>query len=486
MKNNRQTVILEIIATEEIETQNQLMHALERHGIKTTQATLSRDIRDMHLTKETVPGGGYRYVSVRRDTDDHLLRLRKIFKESVVSYDIAQNLFVIRTLPGLASAACSAMDAMKVEGLVGTLAGDVEITEEDAAALAEAIYDGYTGYAKENKKPDPSLLADTFSEYLNKSETQEMVRNGILASITNLDEIQARLAANISAMMQGYASQMETAIAGGVQNMMNQMSYALASTMTSKMSQFSGALADAFHVDAGAFENAIQVNMDEDSMRDLFMSMMSTEKATYDGNMRKLGYADLSEPYTVSIYPRDFDAKAEVLRILDNYNDDMENSGQEDKIVSYTDVVGTLMSSVTTIIDTISYVLIAFVAVSLIVSSIMIGIITYISVLERIKEIGILRAIGASKRNISDVFNAETFIIGLLAGLLGVGVTLVLLVPINAVIHNVSGNPNINAFLPFEAGVILVIISVVLTLIGGLIPARSAANKDPVEALRSE
>ena len=221
-------------------------------------------------------------------------------------------------------------------------------------------------------------------------------------------------------------------------------------------------------------------------MRDLFMSMMSTEKATYDGNMRKLGYADLSEPYTVSIYPRDFDAKAEVLRILDNYNDDMENSGQEDKIVSYTDVVGTLMSSVTTIIDTISYVLIAFVAVSLIVSSIMIGIITYISVLERIKEIGILRAIGASKRNISDVFNAETFIIGLLAGLLGVGVTLVLLVPINAVIHNVSGNPNINAFLPFEAGVILVIISVVLTLIGGLIPARSAANKDPVEALRSE
>ena len=124
MKNNRQTVILEIIATEEIETQNQLMHALERHGIKTTQATLSRDIRDMHLTKETVPGGGYRYVSVRRDTDDHLLRLRKIFKESVVSYVIAQNLFVIRTLPGLASAACSAMDAMKVEGLVGTLAGD--------------------------------------------------------------------------------------------------------------------------------------------------------------------------------------------------------------------------------------------------------------------------------------------------------------------------------------------------------------------------
>ena len=124
MKSNRQSVILEIIATQEIETQNQLLQALEQRGIRTTQATLSRDIRDMHLTKETVPGGGYRYISARRETDDHLLRLRKIFKESVVSYDIAQNLFVIRTLPGLASAACSAMDAMKVKGLVGTLAGD--------------------------------------------------------------------------------------------------------------------------------------------------------------------------------------------------------------------------------------------------------------------------------------------------------------------------------------------------------------------------
>ena len=142
MKSNRQSVILEIIATQEIETQNQLLHALQQRGIRTTQATLSRDIRDMHLTKETVPGGGYRYVSARRDTDDHLLRLRKIFKESVVSYDIAQNLFVIRTLPGLAPAACSAMDAMKVEGLVGTLAGDdtAFLAMRDNAA-AQVLYE---------------------------------------------------------------------------------------------------------------------------------------------------------------------------------------------------------------------------------------------------------------------------------------------------------------------------------------------------------
>lgn len=373
-----------------------------------------------------------------------------------------------------------------IQASAGTIVNPIEIDEQDGQELAEAVYEGYVAYAQANKKPDPTLLAETFQDYLNRSETQAMLRSGIMASITNLDQIQARLAANISTAMGSYASALEASIAAGVQNMMSQMSYGLASSLSAKMSQLSAGMADAFSVNADAFENAVHVGMDEESMRDLMMSMMSTERATYDGNLRKMGYADLSEPYTVSIYPLDFDAKAEVLKILDDYNRDMEESGQEDRIVSYTDVVGTLMSSVTTIIDTISYVLIAFVAVSLIVSSIMIGIITYISVLERIKEIGILRAIGASKRNISEVFNAETFIIGLLAGLLGVGITLVLLVPINAVIHNVSGNPNINAFLPFEAGVILVIISVILTLIGGLIPARSAAGKDPVEALRSE
>ncbi len=376
--------------------------------------------------------------------------------------------------------------AAMIQERLGTLINDVEISEDAASMLAQAIYDGYVEYAKNNQKPDPSLLSETFSEYISKSETQQMLQSGIMASITNLDEIQTKLSNNIASAMKNYSSAMEKAIASGVQQMMTQMSYGLANSLSSKMSQLAAGMQNAFHVDADAFSNAVHVGMDEESMRDLMMSMMSTERATYDGNLRKMGYADLGEPYTISIYPMDFDAKAEVLRILDDYNQEMEDTDQTDKIVSYTDVVGTLMSSVTTIIDTISYVLIAFVAVSLIVSSIMIGIITYISVLERIKEIGILRAIGASKRNISEVFNAETFIIGFLAGLLGVGITLILLVPINAVIHNVSGNPNINAFLPAEAGVILVIISVVLTLIGGLIPAKSAANKDPVEALRSE
>ena len=366
------------------------------------------------------------------------------------------------------------------------LVNEVVFDEDTAGKMAQTVYDGYVEYAQNNSKPDPTKITETFSEYLNKPETQTVLTAGILASITNLDQVQAQLNANISNMAGSYAAQMQPAIAAGMQQMMTQISNALASQLTAKMGQLSSQFANAFSIDTSAMENAFQVNMNADQMRDLLMSMMTTERATYDGNLQKLGYADLSQPYVISIYPKDFESKEEVLRILDTYNEDMENSGNEDKVVSYTDIVGAMMSSVTTIIDTISYVLIAFVSVSLIVSSIMIGIITYISVLERIKEIGILRAIGASKRNISQVFNAETFIIGLLAGLIGVGVTLLLLIPGNALIHHLSGDPNINAFLPADAAVLLVLISVILTLLGGLIPSKSAANKDPVEALRTE
>ena len=173
-------------------------------------------------------------------------------------------------------------------------------------------------------------------------------------------------------------------------------------------------------------------------------------------------------------------------KILDDYNSRMEAEGKDEQVITYTDVVGTLMSSVTTIVDTISYVLIAFVAISLVVSSIMIGVITYISVLERKKEIGILRAIGASKRNVSQVFNAETFIIGLCAGLIGIGLTLLLLIPGNAIIHSVADNAKVNAVLPIVPAIILILLSVVLTLLGGLIPSKKAAKSDPVTALRTE
>ena len=213
--------------------------------------------------------------------------------------------------------------------------------------------------------------------------------------------------------------------------------------------------------------------------------LKSAENATYDDNLVTLGIAYENDPKFIRIYPIDFESKEKIIDVIEEYNDMVKANGEEEKEISYTDMVGTMMSSISTIINAISYVLMAFVAISLVVSSIMIGIITYISVLERTKEIGVLRSIGASKKDISRVFNAETIIIGFVAGLIGIGVTVLLNIPINAVIHHFAGLTGV-AKLPVTGGALLVAISVVLTMIGGLIPSRVASKKDPVEALRSE
>ena len=240
-------------------------------------------------------------------------------------------------------------------------------------------------------------------------------------------------------------------------------------------------------VDQNKIASAFQFNMNEEELRRLMEAMSSQNKeASATANLQSLGYADLAEPTSMAIYLTDFAAKEEFLDFLDSYNADMEAAEKEDQVIRYTDVTGIMMSSVRTIIDSVSYALIAFVAVSLVVSSIMIGIITYISVMERTKEIGVLRAIGASKRNISQVFNAETFIIGLCSGLIGIGVTLLLLIPGNQLIHSLTNNPDITAQLPVVNALVLIVLSVLLTLIGGFIPAKQAAKKDPVIALRSE
>lgn len=206
---------------------------------------------------------------------------------------------------------------------------------------------------------------------------------------------------------------------------------------------------------------------------------------TYENNISALGIVELDNPSMISIYPKDFESKEKLIDIIEDYNKDKEKEGKEADVIQYTDYVGLMMSSVSTIIDAISYVLIAFVAISLVVSSIMIGIITYISVLERTKEIGILRSIGASKKDISRVFNAETIIVGFTAGLIGIIVTIILNIPINIIIKNITDISNLSK-LPVSGGVILVLISMLLTFIAGLIPAKVASKKDPVVALRTE
>lgn len=219
---------------------------------------------------------------------------------------------------------------------------------------------------------------------------------------------------------------------------------------------------------------------DENVLLTIYEQYIST--GSFEDNMTSFGYISKDTPSSISIYTDSFEDKDEISRCIDDYN----RTVSEDEQITYTDFVAVLMSSVTTIINVISYVLIAFVAVSLIVSSIMIGIITYISVLERTKEIGILRAMGASKHNITQVFNAETFIVGLCSGLMGVGIAALLLIPGNALIHMLIGTDAVNAYIPTSFALILIVLSMILTLIGGFIPARKAAKKDPVAALRSE
>lgn len=226
-------------------------------------------------------------------------------------------------------------------------------------------------------------------------------------------------------------------------------------------------------------------SLSEEELANLMQQYTENANATYEGNLEKMGVVDFDSPSSISIYPKDFESKEQIATEIENYNQKQRDDGKEENVITYTDIVGTMMNSVSTIIDAISYILIAFVAISLVVSSIMIGIITYISVLERTKEIGILRSIGASKKDISRVFNAETFIIGLCAGLLGIGVTLLLNIPINMIIKAVTDISGI-AKLPTAGAIILVVISMVLTIIAGLIPARMASKKDPVEALRTE
>ena len=348
--------------------------------------------------------------------------------------------------------------------------GSVSITQEQLQSIMTEILDGYNKYVSDNELVSISDINKYLMEYLSSDSAKNIITN----NLTNVMQSQ-NLEKQISNIMSQY-----------MQSTMSSMSKSLEREMKASISNLSKSMANAISIDSNAFTGAFHMKMDEQEMSELFQSLMSRKTVTYESNLKNLNYANLDEPSGINIYPKDFEGNNEITNLLNEYNNRMKEQGNEDKVISYTDMVGTLMSSVTTIVDTISYVLIAFVAISLVVSSIMIGVITYISVLERKKEIGILRAIGASKHNVAQVFNAETFIIGALAGLIGVGITLLLLIPTNKIIYAVSNGANVKAALPPVAGIILVVLSIILTLIGGIIPSKKAAKEDPVLALRSE
>ncbi len=342
---------------------------------------------------------------------------------------------------------------------------------------------------------DASKLAAAFSTYLESDTAAQQ----ILAQLKALggdalaerlqqamtDYVQKQLAPYLQQAMDQVMKTISEQIATTVSSQLKAGAAGLMDQMATQMSSSFASLASAMHVDASAFANAVHFNMDAEDLSSLMMSYAKASKLTYDNNLTTLGYADEADPISVKIFPRDFEAKQRVLDHIDAYNKQVKAAGHDERAISYTDYMGIIMGSVTDIVNTISLVLIAFVSISLVVSSIMIGIITYISVLERKKEIGILRAIGASKRNVANVFNAETFIEGLIAGVFAIVVVVLVSFPVNAWALAAKQVPNLMS-LPVQDALALIAISVVLTVVAGLLPARSASKKDPVEALRSE
>ena len=372
---------------------------------------------------------------------------------------------------------------------------DLSVSEDKMQELAQKVLVGYKDYVIGNGILNLNKIS--FSQYL-KSDAFKTLMNDAMGELFDQDALQAQFSeamqTAMSTLMESYSSQISetlqaqlgSAMQTAMTKLMSQMSQNIQSQMQQSFSQLGSQMESALKIDAAAFQKAIQFNMSEDDLTDLMKSAMLSSTATYDSNLQTLGYADLDAPSQIKIYPQDFDHKASVVAKLDAYNDNMRSQGADDKVIQYTDVVGTLMTSVTEIINMISNMLVAFVSISLVVSSIMIGVITYISVLERRKEIGILRAIGASKRNISEVFNAETFIIGLCSGVMGVVLSEILLIPGNMLIQKISNGTNVVARLPLNAALVLIVLATVLTILGGFIPAKSASRSDPVKALRSE
>ncbi|MBQ6550589.1 MAG: FtsX-like permease family protein, partial [Lachnospiraceae bacterium] len=357
-------------------------------------------------------------------------------------------------------------------------------TEEFLLSILQQLTDSYAAYADQNSLPVPEEIAQAYTNYLNSEGAKQIIRSAA-SEMIDRNRLQSNLAGIAAEVGTQMGTLLSTQIASAMTQIGEQIAGQLQTSISTMMSGYMDNLSTGFNLSMDSLEDLVSVNMTAESMKEMLSELYSDTQKSSRKNLKTLGYATEDSPETITFYPIDFESKTAVVEILNNYNRAMQESGAEDKVVSFQDTVGTLMKSVTNIVNIIGYVLIAFVAISLIVSSIMIGVITYISVLERRKEIGILRAMGASRRNITQVFNSETIITGFLAGLLGVIISYLVMIPGNALLQRLTSQP-VRAFLPETTALLLIGLSVVLTTIGGLIPSKSAARQDPVIALRSE
>ena len=401
------------------------------------------------------------------------------------------------------------MDALDLSQLFADM--DLSVSEDALQSLMKKIMNGYKRYIIGNGILNLDKIG--FSSYMESDQFKQLLSEsmGDLLDTTGLQEqftasLQQNLQGIMTSYLQSYSEQLsqklgealQTKLTAAIQTQMStvmqqlmthlttQFSQQIQSAIQNNIAQLSSQVEDALKIDPTVFQSAVQVNMSTDDLVDLVKMNLQSSTTSYSSVLGALGYSDYAKPGSIWIYPKSFEAKNRIVDSLNAYNAAMRAQGEEDKVIVFSDTVGTLMSAVTKIVDMFSNVLVAFVAISLAVSSIMIGVITYISVLERRKEIGILRAIGASKHNVSEVFNAETFIIGMCSGVIGVGLCLLLLIPGNMLIHSIAGTTSVTAVLPPKAALVLIVLATLLTILGGLIPARSAAKCNPVTALRSE
>ena len=401
------------------------------------------------------------------------------------------------------------MDALDLSQLFADM--DLSVSEDALQSLMKKIMNGYKRYIISNGILNLDKIG--FSSYMESDQFKQLLSEsmGDLLDTTGLQEqftasLQQNLQGIMTSYLQSYSEQLSqklgealrTKLTAAIQTQMStvmqqlmtqlttQFSQQIQSAIQNNIAQLSSQVEDALKIDPTVFQSAVQVNMSTDDLVDLVKMNLQSSTTSYGSVLGALGYSDYAKPGSIWIYPKSFEAKNRIVDSLNAYNAAMRAQGEEDKVIVFSDTVGTLMSAVTKIVDMVSNVLVAFVAISLAVSSIMIGVITYISVLERRKEIGILRAIGASKHNVSEVFNAETFIIGMCSGVIGVGLCLLLLIPGNMLIHSIAGTTSVTAVLPPKAALVLIVLATLLTILGGLIPARSAAKCNPVTALRSE